>query len=95
MASDEPTDGNIQHTAPAEHNTGAVPGTTVVDVDGAAIVDAGVPRLSMLMMPWLPTRTPCPLLLAIIGDPCHLSQGAWRHGLTIPLHGMCIKRRPI
>ena len=41
MASDEPTGGNIQHTAPAEHNTGAVPGAVVVIADGAAVVDAG------------------------------------------------------
>ena len=41
MAYDEPTDGNIQHTTLAEHNTGAVPGTAVVDADGIVVADAG------------------------------------------------------
>ena len=41
MASDEPTYGNIQHTAQAEHNTSAVPGTTVINFDGAMVADAG------------------------------------------------------
>ena len=40
MAYDEPTGGNIQHTMPAEHNTGTVPGAVVVDADGAAVADA-------------------------------------------------------
>ena len=40
MASDNPTGGNIQHTAPVEHNTSVVPGATVVDADGAVVVDA-------------------------------------------------------
>ena len=39
MASDEPTGGNIQHAAPAEHNTSAVPGATVVDTDGAMVAN--------------------------------------------------------
>ena len=41
MASDEPPDGNIQHTTLVEHNTGAVPGTAVVDADGIVVADAG------------------------------------------------------
>jgi hypothetical protein len=41
MAFDEPIGGNIQYTAPAEHNTGAVPGATVVDANGTAVADAG------------------------------------------------------
>ena len=40
MASNEPTGGNIQHTAPVEHNTSTVPGALVVDADGAAVADA-------------------------------------------------------
>ena len=40
MASDEPIDGNIQHMAPLEHNTGTVPGAAVVDADGAVVADA-------------------------------------------------------
>jgi len=40
MASNDPIGGNIQHTAPAEHNTSAVPHTTVVDAYGVAVVDA-------------------------------------------------------
>ena len=41
MAFYEPTGGNIQHTALAEHNTGVVPSTVVVDADGAAVTNAG------------------------------------------------------
>ena len=41
MAFDEPTGGNIQHTTPAEHNTGAIPSTVIVNADGTAVVDAG------------------------------------------------------
>ena len=41
MASDEPTDRNIYHTVPLEHNTSIVPSTVVVDADGAAVADAG------------------------------------------------------
>ena len=41
MAFDEPTGGNIQHTAPVEHNTSTVPGALVVDADGTAVADAG------------------------------------------------------
>ena len=41
MASNEPTSGNIQHMALAEHNTGAIPGATVVDADGTIVADAG------------------------------------------------------
>ena len=40
MASDKPTDSNIQHIAPAEHNTSAVPSAMVVDADGAMVADA-------------------------------------------------------
>ena len=40
MASDEATGGNIQHTAPIEHNTSVVPSATVVDADGAVVADA-------------------------------------------------------
>ena len=39
MASDEPTGGNIQHAAPAEHNTSAVPGAAIVDTDGAVVAN--------------------------------------------------------
>ena len=39
MASDEPTGGNIQHAAPAEHNTSAVPSATVVNTDGTMVAD--------------------------------------------------------
>jgi hypothetical protein len=41
MASDEPTNSNIQQTVPVEHNIGTVPGVAVVDADGAAVADAG------------------------------------------------------
>ena len=41
MASDEPTGGNIQHTALAKHNTGTVPSAMVVDADGAVVANAG------------------------------------------------------
>ena len=41
MDSDEPTSGNIQHTVQADHNTGVVPGATVVDADGTMVADAG------------------------------------------------------
>jgi hypothetical protein len=41
MASNEPTGGNIQHMAPAEHNTSVVPGITVFDAYGTAAIDAG------------------------------------------------------
>ena len=41
MASDEPIDGNIQHMAPLEHNTGTVPGAAVVNADGTTVTDAG------------------------------------------------------
>ena len=40
MASNEPTSGNIQHTAPAEHNTGAVPGTVVVNASGTIVANS-------------------------------------------------------
>ena len=42
MASDEPTGGNIQHMTLVEHNTGTVPGATVVDADGTAVADEDV-----------------------------------------------------
>ena len=41
MERDEPTGGNIQHTVLAEHNTGAIPSTMVVDADGAVVTDVG------------------------------------------------------
>ena len=41
MAFDELTGGNIPHAVPIEHNTGAIPGATVVDADGSVIADAG------------------------------------------------------
>ena len=41
MTSDEPTDGNVQHTVLVEHNAGAVPSAAVVDADGAVVIDAG------------------------------------------------------
>ena len=40
MAFYEPTGGNIQHTVPAEHNTGVVPSAAVVDANGATVDDA-------------------------------------------------------
>jgi hypothetical protein len=40
MASDEPTDDNIQHTVLEEHNTGADPRAMVVDANGATVADA-------------------------------------------------------
>ena len=76
MASDEPIGGNIQHTAPTEHNTGAIPGATVGDVDGAVVPMLMAPRLTMLMASWLPTRMPCPLQPWITSNPSSLSVGA-------------------
>ena len=40
MASNEPIDGNIQHTTLAEHNTSAVPGAVIVNANGTAVADA-------------------------------------------------------
>jgi len=76
MASDEPTDGKIQHTAPAEHNTRAIPGATVIDADSAAVANAGGAVVVHANGAVVADEDAMPMLPSIIGDPCRLSSRA-------------------
>ena len=75
-ASDEPTSGNIQHTVPAEHNTGVVPGAAVIDVDGTMVADASGITVVDAAGAMVVDEDACPLLPSITSDQCRLSLGA-------------------